>query len=165
MEYSCFPSVCSYTAKRTNYTYQSVQFHHSSLSLWSMVCSKPGFTVYHQVSEPAQTLGHRVSDAIQLYHPVFSPSPLIFNLSQHQDLSQWVSSSHQVVKVSELQLHYVVPMNIQDWFPLGWSGVIFLQSKGLSWVFSNNTVQKHQFCTQLSSWSNSHIHTWLLEKP
>ena len=60
----------------------------------------------------------------------------------------------------------VRPMNTQDWSPLGWTGWISLQSKGLSRVFSNTTVQKHQFFgTQLSSKSNSHIHTWLLEKP
>ena len=58
----------------------------------------------------------------------------------------------------------VLPMNIQDWSPLGWTGWISLQSKGLSRVFSNTTVQKHQFfCAQFSLWSNSHIHTWLLE--
>ena len=60
----------------------------------------------------------------------------------------------------------VLPMNIQDWFPLGWTGWISLQSKRLSRVFSNTTVQKHQFFSaQPSLWSNSHIHTWLLEKP
>ena len=60
----------------------------------------------------------------------------------------------------------VLPMNTQDWFPLGWTGWIFLQFKGLSRVFSNTTVQKHQFFgPQLSSQSNSHIHTWPLEKP
>ena len=60
----------------------------------------------------------------------------------------------------------VLPKNIQDWFPLGWTGWIYLQSKGLSRVFSNTTVQKHQFFSaQPSSQSNSHIHTWLLEKP
>ena len=60
----------------------------------------------------------------------------------------------------------VLPMNTQDWFPLGWTSWISLQSKGLSRVFSNTTVQKHQFFTaQLSSQSNSHIHTWPLEKP
>ena len=60
----------------------------------------------------------------------------------------------------------VLPMNIQDWSPLEWTGWISLQSKGLSRVFSNTTVQKHQFFdTQLSSQSNSHIHTWPLEKP
>ena len=60
----------------------------------------------------------------------------------------------------------VLPMNTQDWSPLGWTGWISLQSKGLSRVFSNTTVEKHQFfSTQLSSQSNSHIHTWPLEKP
>ena len=60
----------------------------------------------------------------------------------------------------------VLPMNIQDWFPLGWTDWISLQSKGFSRVFSKTTVQKHQFFhTQLSLWSNSHIHTRLLEKP
>ena len=59
----------------------------------------------------------------------------------------------------------VLPMNTQDWSPLGWTGWIFLLSKGLSRVFSNTTVQKHQFFhTQLSSLSNSHILTWPLEK-
>ena len=60
----------------------------------------------------------------------------------------------------------VLPMNIQDWFPLGWTGWTSLQSKGLSGVFSNTTLQKHQFSgAQLSSPSNSHIHTWPQEKP
>ena len=60
----------------------------------------------------------------------------------------------------------VLPVSIQDWSPLGWIGCITLQSKGLSRVFSNTTVQKHQFFgAQLSSQSNSHIHTWPLEKP
>ena len=60
----------------------------------------------------------------------------------------------------------VIPMNTQGWSPIGWTGWISLQSKGLSRVFSNTTVQKYQFFgSQLSSPSNSHIHTWLLEKP
>ena len=63
----------------------------------------------------------------------------------------------------------VLPMNIQDWFPLGWTGLISLQFKGLSRVFSNTTVQKHQFFGAQLSWaeleSSSHIHTWLLDKP
>ena len=60
----------------------------------------------------------------------------------------------------------VLPMNVQDWSPLGWTGWISLQSKGLSRVFSNTTVQKHKFFgAQLSSQSNSHIHTWPPEKP
>ena len=112
----------------------------------------------------------RVGDAIQPSHPLLSPSSPAFNLSQHQSLFKWVSSSHQVAKVLDFQLQHqsleYSGMNIQDSFPLGWTGDHSLQSKGLSIVFYNTTVQKHQFfSTQLSLWSNSHIHTWLLEKP
>ena len=68
-----------------------------------MDCSTLGFPVHHQLSEFTQTHVHWVSDAIQPYHPLLSPSPLTFNLSQHQGLFQWVSSSQQVAKVLELQ--------------------------------------------------------------
>ena len=75
-------------------------------------------------------------------------------------MSQLFSLGGQSIGVSASAS--VFPMNIQDWFPLGWTGWIPLQSKGLSRVFSNTTVQKHQFfSTQLSLKSNSHIHTWL----
>ena len=104
-------------------------------------------------------------------HPVISSS--VFPFSSHLQsfpasvsflLSQFFKSSGQSIAV--LASTSVPPMNIQDWFPLGWTGWISLQSKGLSRVFSNTTVQKHQFFgTQLSSQSNSHIYTWLLEKP
>ena len=78
-------------------------------------------------------------------------------------LSQFFASDGQSIGVSASAS--VLPMNIQDWFPLGWTGWISLQSKGLSRVFSNITVQKHQFfSTQPSSQSNSHIHTILLER-
>ena len=71
-----------------------------------------------------------------------SPSPPAFSLSQHQGLFQWVSSSHQVAKTLAFPASAsVLPMNIQDWSPLGWTGWISLQSKGLSRVFSNTTVQ------------------------
>ena len=104
---------------------------------------------------------------IQPSYPLLSPSLPACNLSQHQSLFQWVSSSHQVAKVlGVLASASVLPMNIQDWFLLGLTGLISLQSRGLSRVFSNTTVQKHQFfSTQLSLRSNSHIHIWLLEKP
>ena len=73
-------------------------------------------------------------------------------------------SGGQSIGVSALAS--VLPMNTQDWFPLEWTGLNSLQSKGLSRVFSNNTVQKHWFVgPQLPSQSNSHIHTWPLEKP
>ena len=85
------------------------------------------------------------------------PSPPAFNISQHQDLFQSASPSHQVAKVLEFQLQHQLSMNIQDWFPLGWTGWISFQSKGLSRVFSNTIVQKHQFFgAQLSLESNSH---------
>ena len=78
--------------------------------------------------------------------------------------SQFFQSGGQKIGVSASAS--VLPMNIQDWFPLGWTGCFSLQSKGLSNVFSNTTVQKHQFFSaQLSFQSNSHIHTWPLEKP
>ena len=129
--------------------------------------SMPGLPVHHQLSEFTQTRGHRVSDAIQPSHPLSSPSPPAPNPSQHQSLFQWVNSSHEVAKVLGVSaLASVLPVNTQDWSPLGWTGWISLQSKGLSRVFSNTTVQKHQFFgTQLSSQSNSHIHTWPQEKP
>ena len=107
--------------------------------------STPGLPVHHHLPEFTQTHVHQVSDAIQPSHPLSPPSPPTFNLSQHQGLFQWVTSLHQVAKVSELlTLASILPMNIQDWFPLGWTGCISLQSKGLSRVFSNITVQKHQ---------------------
>ena len=198
-------------------------------------CSTPGFPVHHQLPELVQTPVHWVADAIQPSHPLLSPSPPAFNLSHHQVLFKWVSSSHQLAKVLEFQLQHqsfqwifridltslvaqtvkhlstmwetrvrslawedplekemaihsrtiawknpwkeepgrLHSMGVQtvghDWvtsLPLGWTDWISLQSKGLSRVFSNTTVQKHQFFSaQLSLWSNSHIHTWLLEKP
>ena len=83
--------------------------------------------------EPTQTHVHRVGDAIQPSHYLPSPSPPTFNLSQHQGLFQWVHSSHQVAKILGVSPSAsVLPMNIQDWFPLGWTGWISLQSKGLS---------------------------------
>ena len=107
---------------------------------------QPGFPVHHQLPQLAQTHGHQISDAIQPSHPLSSPSPPAFNLSQQQGLFQWVSSSHQVAKVLECSASAsVLPMNIQDWSSSEWTGWISLQSKGLSRVFSNTTVQKHQF--------------------
>ena len=69
-------------------------------------CSTPGFPVHHQLSELAQTHVHRVGDAIQPSHPLSSPSPPAFNLSQHPGLFKWVSSSHEVAKVLEFQLQH-----------------------------------------------------------
>ena len=129
-------------------------------------CRTPGFPVLDDLPELAQTHVHRVSDAIQPSHPLSSPSPPAFSLSQHQGflMSQLFASGGLSIGASASAS--VLPMNNQGWFPLGLIGLIFLQSKGLSRVFSNTTVQKHQFfSTQLSLWSKSHIHTWRLEKP
>ena len=111
-----------------------------------MDCRTPGLPVCHQLPKFTQTHIHKVGDGIPPSQPLLSPSPPAFNLSQHQCLFKWFSSWHQVVKVLEFQLrHQSFPMNIQDWFPLGWAGWISLLSKGLSRVFSNTTIQKHQF--------------------
>ena len=88
--------------------------------------------------------------------------PLLLLLSGYFPMNQLFTSGGQSTGVSASAP--VLPMNIQDWFPLGWTGWISLQPKGLSRVFSNTTVQKHQFFgAQLSLQSNSHIHTWLLD--
>ena len=94
----------------------------------------------------------------------FSSCPQSLPASESFPISQLFVWGGQSIGVSASAS--VLPVNTQDWFPLGWAGWISLQSKGLSRVFCNTTVQKHQFFgTQLSSQSNSHIHTWLLEKP
>ena len=101
---------------------------------------------------------------IQPSHPLSSPSPPAFNLSQHQGLSQGVVPCIRWPKYWSFSFSSVLPMNIQGWFPLGLSGLISLPSKELSRVFSSTTVQKHQFFgAQPSLWSNSHIHTLLQE--
>ena len=90
--------------------------------------------------------------------------PWIFPSFRSFQMSQLFASGGQSIGVSASIS--VLPMNTQDWSPLGWTGWISLLSKGLSRVFSNTTVQQHQFfSTQLSSQSNPHTHTWLLEKP
>ena len=130
-----------------------------------MDCNMPDFPVSHQLLELTQTHVHWVSDTIQPFHPLSSPS-LSFSLSQHQGLFKWVSSWHQVAKVLEFQLqHHSFQWIFRTDFFLGLIDWISLQSKGLSRVFSNTTVQKHQFFgAQLSLESNSNIHTWLMEK-
>ena len=101
-------------------------------------------------------------------HPTISSSAVPFSNcfqscpASRYFLMSWIfTSGGRIIGASVSAL----PVNIQDWFPLGWTGLISLQSKGLLRVSSNTTVQKHQlFVSQLSLWSNSHIHTWLPEK-
>ena len=127
-----------------------------------MNCSTPGFPVLHYLQEFAQTHVHWVDDVIQPSHPLSPPSLVAFNLSQHQGLFQWIDFHFRWPSYWSFSIS---PSNeYSGWFPLGLTGLI-LPSKGLSRVFSSTTVQKHQFfSTQPSLWSNSHIHTCLLEK-
>ena len=130
-----------------------------------MDSSTPDFSVHHQHPEFVQTHVHRVSEAIQSSHPLsvpFSSHLLSFPASRSFPMSQFFTSGGQRIGVSTSAS--VLSMNIQDWFPLGLTGWISLQSKGHSRVSSSTTVQHHQFFgAQLSLWSNSHIPTWLLE--
>ena len=116
-----------------------------------MDCSTPDLPVHHQFLEVTQTHVHRVGDAIQRSYPLLAPSSPAFNLSQHQGLFQWVTSSHQVAKVLQLQLqHQSFQWIFRTDFLWDWL-VGSLQFKGRSRVFSNITVQKRQFFgTQLS---------------
>ena len=106
----------------------------SCLTLFDLMdYSTPGLPVHHQLLEFTQTYVHQIGDATQPSHPLPSPSPPAFNLSQHQGLFQWVSSSHQVAQsIGVSASASVLPMNIQYWSPLRLTGWISLQSKGLS---------------------------------
>ena len=136
-------------------------------TVWGpMDCSTPGFPAHHQLLELAQTHVHCIDGAIQLSSSVsaFSSCPQSFPASESFPKSWLFKSGGQSIGASTSVS--VLPMNIQGWFPLGLTSLIFLQSKGLSGVFPSTTIQKHQFFgSQSSLWSNSHIHTWLREKP
>ena len=123
--------------------------------------STPSFPVHHQLLELTQTHVHQVSDVIQLSHPLLSPSSPVPNPSYHQSLFQWVNSSHEVAKYWNFSFS-ISPSNEHPGlisFRIDWLELLAVQ--GLLRVFSNTTVQKHQFFgPQLSSLSNSHIHTW-----
>ena len=124
----------------------------------------PGFPVHHQLPELAQIHVHWAGVAIQPSHPLSTPSPLstIFPSIRVFSNESVLHSGSQSTAASAS----VLPMNIQDWFPLGLTSLISVLSKGLSRIFSNTTDQKQQFFSaELSLWSNSHIHTWLLERP
>ena len=147
--------------KWPNFVLFSVQFNSVAQlcpTLWDpMNRSTSGLPVHHQLQEFTQTHVHQVGDAIQPSHPLSPPSPTqSFSASGFFPMSQLFTSGASAS---------VLLMNIQGWFPFGLIGLISLMFKGLSRVFSNTAIQKHQFCAQPSSQSNSHIHTWLLEKP
>ena len=149
--------------------FSSVQFSHSVVSdslrphesqHTRPPCPSPTRRVYSNRSPSSRWCHPAISFSVIpfCYCPQSLPASGSFPMSQ---LFTWSGQSTGVSASAS-----VLPMNSQDWSPLGWTGWISLQSKGLSRVFSNTTVQKHQFFdSQLSSPSNSHIHTWPLEKP
>ena len=146
----------------------SVQFSHSVVS----DSLRPHELQHTRPPCPSPTPGVHPNPCplSQWCHPTISSSfvsffswPQSFRASESFPISQLFSSGGQSIGVSASTS--VLTMNTQDWFLLEWTGWTSLQSKGLSRVFSNTTVQKHQFFgAQLSLYSNSHIHTWLLEK-
>ena len=148
------------------YMYMSVQFSHSvvSNSLWPH-----GVQASMSITNSQSLLNSCPSSP--WCHPIISSSVVPFSSCLQSfpalgsfPVSQFFSPGGQSIGVSASAS--VLPMNIQDWFPLGLTAWISLQSKGPSRVFFNTSVQKHQFFgTQLSLQSNTHIHTWPLEKP
>ena len=161
---------CKFSNIYILYYVSSVQFGsvaQSCLTLCSpMNRSTPGLPPsptpgVHPNSCPSSQWRH---PAISFFVVPFSSCPQSLPASESFPVSQLFTWGDQSIGVSALAS--VLPMNTQNWSPLEWTGWISLQSKGLSRVFSNTTVQKHQFFgAQLSSQSNSHIYTWPLEKP
>ena len=131
-------------------------------------CSTLGFPVLHYLLKFAQINVHWVIDAIQPSHLLLLPCPSALSLSQHQAGSfamSWLFESGGQSSGASVSAS-VLPMNIQGSFPLELTGLISLKSKGLSRVFTSTIIWKHPFFwAQSSLWSNSHMHTWLLEKP
>ena len=162
-------SQCLKSLREGILSFTSVQFSRSFVSH----SLRPRESQHARPPSPSPTPGvHPNSCPLSGWcHPAISPSvvpysscPQSLPASGSFPMSQLFTSGGQSIGVSASAS--VLPMNTQDWSPLGWTGWISLQPKGLLRVFSNTTVQKHQlFGAQLSSQSNSHIHTWLLEKP
>ena len=159
-----FPGSCSFI-----FSLDSVQFSCSvvSNSLW------PCRLQHARFPGPSPTLWacSNSCPSSRWCYPTISSSVIPFSsrlwsspVSGSLLMSQFFTSGGQSIGASASAS--VLPMKVQDWFPLGLIGLISLQSRGLSGVFSNTKVQKHQFFgTQPSSWSSSHVRRWLLEKP
>ena len=151
------------------YIFSSIQFSHSvvSESLQSHElqharppCPSPTPRAYPNSCPLSRQCHSTISSSVA----PFPSSPQSFPASGSFQMSQLFASGGRSSGVSVSAS--VLPMNTQDWTSLGWTDWIFLQSKGLTRVFSKSTIQKHQFFgAQLFLWSNSHMHTWLLEKP
>ena len=140
-----------------------------------MDCSTPGFPVLHHLLEFAQTHVRWVSDIIQPSCPLLSSSTPTFDLSRIRDFSNGSALCIRWPKCWRLSLNIsakywkdsvsVLLMNIQDWFPLGLTGLISLLSKRFSRVFFSTIIWRHQFFSAQPLLSSSHIRTCLLEKP
>ena len=116
-----------------------------------MNCRMSGLPVHHQLLDSTQTHVHQVGDAIQPVHPLSSPSPSALNLSQHQGLYKWVALRIRWPKYWSFSFNISLSNEHPGLISFRMDGWISVQSKGLSRVFSNTTVQKHQFFgTQLS---------------
>ena len=128
----------------------------------SMDCSTPGFSVHHQLPELIQTHVYRVGDVIQPSHPLSSPSPPAFNLSQHQGLLKWVSSSHQVAKVLGFQLqHQSFQWIFRTDFLKDWLVGSPCSPRDFQECSTPHTVQKHWFISaQLYSPTLTSIHSY-----
>ena len=142
----------------------SVKFSHSvvtdSATPWTAACQASLSITTPRACSDSCPLSQWCHPTISSSVARFSTCLQSFPTSGPFPMSELLPLSSQNIGVS------VSVLPIQDWFPLGWTGWISLQSKGLSRVFSKTTVQKNQFFgTQLSLWSNCYIHTWLLEKP
>ena len=159
--------MCTYFSALNSLLHQFSSVAQSSLTLCNpMHCSTSGFSVHYQLLELAQTRVHWVGDAIQPSH-LCRPRLLLPSIFA----SVQVFSDKSILCVTWPKYwsfsFSISPSNeYLGRFPLGWTGWISLQSKGLSRAFSNATLQNHQFSgSELSFWSNTHIHTWPLEKP
>ena len=128
--------------------------------------STPGLPVHHQLPESTLTL--TLESVMPIKHLILC-RPLLLSRSIFPSSRVFSNESALPIrwpKYWSLASTSVLPMNTQDWSPLEWTGWMSLQSKGLTRAFYNTTSQNHQFFgAQLSLWSNSHIHTWLLKKP
>ena len=156
------PSVETYCSEKNCCCFSVAQL---CLTLWPhglqhirLPCPSPTPGAYSNSCPLSQWCHPNISSSV----PSFSSCPQSFPESGSFAMSWLFALDGQSIRASAS----VLPMNIQGWFPLGLTGLISLLSKGLSRVLSTTTVQKHQFFSaQPSLWSNSHIHTWLLEKP
>ena len=152
--------LCSFSSVKFSHSVMSDSLRPHGLQYARLPCPSPTPRVYSNSCSLSRWCHPIISSSVV----PFSSHLQSFPASGSFQMSQFFASGGQSIGVSASTSG--LPMNIQDWFPLGWTGWISLQSEGLSRIFSNTTVQKHQFFSaQLSLRSNCHIYTWLLEKP